>query len=93
MSTWFTPYPTTGWWCHSFSYLYNRNHRVDDVFSVFSYVYCVRFSADSKYLATGCDETAQIYDIKTGVKIWFGPFLVDGAPGSNIIIVAQCPGP
>ena len=63
------------------------------MFSVFSSVQCVRFSADSKYLATGCKEIAQIYDIKTGVKIWFGPFLVDGAPGSNIIVVAQCPGP
>jgi len=28
----------------------------------------VRFSADGKYLATGCNRTAQIYDTKTGAK-------------------------
>ncbi|KAG2073122.1 WD40 repeat-like protein [Suillus decipiens] len=33
-----------------------------------SVVCCVRFSADGKYLATGCNRTAQIYDTKTGVK-------------------------
>lgn len=31
---------------------------------------CVRFSADGKYLATGCNRTAQIYDTKTGLKTW-----------------------
>ncbi|KAJ7697653.1 WD40-repeat-containing domain protein [Mycena rosella] len=31
-------------------------------------VCCVQFSADGKYLATGCNRTAQIYDVKTGVK-------------------------
>lgn len=35
-----------------------------------SVVCCVRFSADGKYLATGCNRTAQIYDTKTGVKTW-----------------------
>ena len=34
----------------------------------FSVVCCVRFSADGKYLATGCNRTAQIYDTKTGAK-------------------------
>lgn len=34
-------------------------------------VCCVRFSADGKYLATGCNRTAQIYDTKTGQKTWF----------------------
>ncbi|KAG8955131.1 general transcription repressor [Tulasnella sp. 424] len=34
-----------------------------------SVVCCVRFSADGKFLATGCNRTAQIYDTKTGVKI------------------------
>ncbi|KAL5480647.1 TUP1_2 [Sanghuangporus weigelae] len=34
-----------------------------------SVVCCVRFSADGKYLATGCNRTAQIYDTKTGQKI------------------------
>jgi general transcriptional corepressor TUP1 len=33
-----------------------------------SVVCCVRFSADGRYLATGCNRTAQIYDTKTGVK-------------------------
>lgn len=41
------------------------------MFSVFSVVCCVRFSADGKYLATGCNQTAQIYDTKTGAKTWF----------------------
>ena len=45
---------------------------------MFSFVLCVRFSADGEYLATTCKETVQIYDAKTGAKIWFGPFLVDG---------------
>ena len=35
-----------------------------------SVVCCVRFSADGKFLATGCNRTAQIYDTKTGLKIW-----------------------
>ncbi|KAJ8085523.1 general transcription repressor [Marasmius tenuissimus] len=30
---------------------------------------CVRFSADGRYVATGCNRTAQIYDVKTGDKI------------------------
>ncbi|KAL5495939.1 TUP1_1 [Sanghuangporus weigelae] len=37
---------------------------------VCSFVGCVRFSADGKYLATGCNRAAQIYDTKTGQKIW-----------------------
>ena len=45
---------------------------------MFSAVWCVRFSADGEYLATACERTARIYDAKTGAKIWFGPFLVDG---------------
>jgi glucose repression regulatory protein TUP1 len=36
-----------------------------------SVVCCVRFSADGKYLATGCNRTAQIYDTKTGAKTWW----------------------
>ena len=37
---------------------------------LFSVVCCVRFSADGKFLATGCNRTAQIYDAKTGHKTW-----------------------
>ncbi|KAJ7281959.1 chromatin associated protein [Mycena rebaudengoi] len=31
-------------------------------------VCCVQFSSDGKYLATGCNRTAQIYDVQTGHK-------------------------
>jgi len=37
----------------------------------FSVVCCVRFSADGKYLATGCNRSAQIYDIQTGQTVWY----------------------
>ncbi|KAF9312734.1 general transcription repressor [Podila horticola] len=34
-----------------------------------SVVCCVRFSADGKYLATGCNRSAQIFDIHTGQSV------------------------
>lgn len=34
-----------------------------------SVVPCVCFSVDGKYLATGCNRTAQIFDVKTGAKL------------------------
>ncbi|KAK0711584.1 WD40-repeat-containing domain protein [Lasiosphaeris hirsuta] len=34
-----------------------------------SVVCCVRFSADGKYVATGCNRSAQIYDVASGEKI------------------------
>ncbi|KAG0367546.1 general transcription repressor [Gamsiella multidivaricata] len=34
-----------------------------------SVVCCVRFSADGKYLATGCNRSAQIFDIQTGQSV------------------------
>jgi WD40 repeat protein len=37
---------------------------------LFSVVCCVQFSADGKWLATGCNKTAQIYDVSTGNKVW-----------------------
>jgi general transcriptional corepressor TUP1 len=35
-----------------------------------SVVCCVKFSADGKYLATGCNRAAQIFDAKSGAKTW-----------------------
>lgn len=34
-----------------------------------SVVCCVKFSNDGKHLATGCNKSAQIYDVETGVKV------------------------
>lgn len=34
-----------------------------------SVVCCVRFSADGKYVATGCNRSAQIFDVVTGQKV------------------------
>lgn len=34
-----------------------------------SVVCCVRFSHDGKYVATGCNRSAQIFDVVTGVKV------------------------
>ncbi|KAK1750704.1 transcriptional repressor tup1 [Echria macrotheca] len=34
-----------------------------------SVVCCVRFSSDGKYVATGCNRSAQIYDVTTGEKV------------------------
>ncbi|KAK6078538.1 WD domain-containing protein [Seiridium cupressi] len=34
-----------------------------------SVVCCVRFSHDGKYVATGCNRSAQIYDVQTGEKV------------------------
>ncbi|RHZ78296.1 hypothetical protein Glove_166g197 [Diversispora epigaea] len=34
-----------------------------------SVVCCVKFSSDGKYLATGCNRSAQIYDVTTGQKL------------------------
>ncbi|KAF9442429.1 WD40 repeat-like protein [Macrolepiota fuliginosa MF-IS2] len=54
-----------------------------------SVVCCVRFSADGRYLATGCNRTTQIYDVRTGRKICV---LVDEAAGkaSNLYIRSVC---
>ncbi|KAJ9080183.1 transcription repressor [Entomophthora muscae] len=45
-----------------------------------SVVCCVRFSSDGKYLATGCNRTAQIYDAATSQKICV---LVDDSVNKN----------
>ncbi|KAJ2914117.1 hypothetical protein MD484_g6284, partial [Candolleomyces efflorescens] len=56
-----------------------------------SVVCCVKFSSDGKFLATGCNRSAQIYDTKTGVKMCS---LVDeGAPtgkGGDLYIRSVC---
>ncbi|KAF7316017.1 Chromatin associated protein [Mycena indigotica] len=41
-------------------------------------VCCVQFSADGRYLATGCNRSAQIFDVKTGRKT---SVLVDDVSG------------
>ena len=54
--------------------------------SVISWVTCVRFSADGKYLATSSRRVARIYDAETGVQIWFGFLhntLADGTPDTD----------
>jgi glucose repression regulatory protein TUP1 len=34
-----------------------------------SVVCCVRFSQDGKYIATGCNRSAQIFDVNTGQRV------------------------
>jgi glucose repression regulatory protein TUP1 len=34
-----------------------------------SVVCCVRFSMDGKYIATGCNRSAQIYDVDSGTQV------------------------
>ncbi|KAG5637357.1 hypothetical protein H0H81_004869 [Sphagnurus paluster] len=52
-----------------------------------SAVCCVRFSADGKFLATGCSRTAQIYDTKTRVKTCV---LVNDAADEDLSIRSVC---
>jgi general transcriptional corepressor TUP1 len=36
-----------------------------------SVVCCVRFSHDGRYVATGCNRSAQIYDVKSGIRVCY----------------------
>eukprot|EP01090_Pellita_catalonica_P002518 TRINITY_DN1208_c0_g2_i1.p1 TRINITY_DN1208_c0_g2~~TRINITY_DN1208_c0_g2_i1.p1 ORF type:complete len:437 (+),score=69.91 TRINITY_DN1208_c0_g2_i1:44-1354(+) len=53
-----------------------------------SVVCCVRFSKDGKFLATGCNKTAQIFDAKTGVKLH--TFVGDEAAEGDLYIRSVC---
>lgn len=49
-----------------------------------SVVCCVRFDAEGKYLATGCNRSAQIYDIHTGQTVCV---LADDAAGKDDLYI------
>lgn len=55
-----------------------------------SVVCCVRFSRDGRYVATGCNRHAQIYDVETGLEV---ARLVDQSvpqDGSDLYIRSVC---
>lgn len=54
-----------------------------------SVVCSIRFSADGKYLATGSNHSANIYDVETGKKLW----LVVSASSPTLLLtvyLGQC---
>jgi glucose repression regulatory protein TUP1 len=57
------------------------------ILSYSSVVCCVRFSSDGKFLATGCNRTAQIYDTKTGVKTWCVHAFFFYNSAANVVVV------
>ncbi|PRP74635.1 transcriptional repressor TUP1 [Planoprotostelium fungivorum] len=53
-----------------------------------SVVCCVRFSNDGKHLATGCNKSAQIYDVQTGEKVY--TFSEDPGKDGDLYIRSVC---
>jgi len=53
-----------------------------------SVVCCVRFSNDGKYLASGCNKSAQIYDVETGEKAY--TFSEDIGKDGDLYIRSVC---
>ena len=43
--------------------------RLLHTFKHYSDVHCLRFSNDGRYIATGCNRTAQIFDVETGHEV------------------------
>jgi len=58
---WFAEYPLHSNRSIDVQLVHTLNHE--------SVVCCVRFSPDGRYVATGCNRTAQIYDAKSGAKV------------------------
>lgn len=53
-----------------------------------SVVCCVKFSSDGKWMSTGCNKSAQIYDVETGEKVH--TFSEDIAKDGDLYIRSVC---
>ena len=82
MSTWCTHYPTKRS-CHH----HLQSQLLQELTSpAISWVSCVRFSADGKYLATRSWHQTRIYDAETGVQIWLATFIIPWLTETWILI-------